>query len=308
MPDNSDESKTFVAYVRASIILGDLAESCQQGTITTKPFAELRNALLWWLKELPSTIKFIEPASEQNFNMRQVYMLFLSTVAILHRSVRGNKSPSTVELVTSSLIVALFKDFHTRNELRRLSAGFNFYPIVAAIPLLEAFQFQSLRDTIRSEMNVIEDSLQDLGTRWPSAHRSLNILERIEHALTANHPNNLQHPGLPNDSDLLLFENLDYTKCGIWGPLTELYSNSGREKASLPLEDATQQRADIPYMAIPSTGLHEQPSSIEEYDLNPSEAMAYDDLTHWLSDTTFDEDLFGGWMLNDDAFGPNFSF
>jgi hypothetical protein len=305
MPDQTDDSKVFVAYVRASILLGDIAESCQQGRLTHARFAELRNALHFWLKDLPSTIRHFEPASDENFNMRQVYMLYLSALAILHRSTRSTKSPSAVELITSSLIVRLFEHFHSRNELRRLSAGFNFYPIVAAIPQLEALQFQSLNDCIRIEMNVIEDSLRDLGKRWPSAHRGLEVLKKVRQGSKANPRNTQAHPGLPDDSNLLLFENFDFSECRMWHTLSRTDSRDNRSEPVRTTKGASQLEESIPYMAIPSSTLHEPPLLRSDLNPGPSTAVEHDDLSFWLSDATFDQDLFGGWMLNDDAFSMN---
>ena len=305
MPDESDDSKVFVAYIRASVIHGDLAEACQQGKITTLRFAELRNALLWWLKDLPKSIKGIDSASEINFNMRQVYMLFVGTAAILYRSVRVTKTPSAVELIASSFIAGLLKDFHERDELRRLSAGFTFYPLVAAIPLLEALQIESLRGSVRQEMSIIEQSLEGLGQRWPSAHRGLKVLAKTQQAFEAGGSSASASLTMPNDSDLLLFDNFDRSKCRMWQALVETQDTERKPEALSALEESLQQQKDIPFMAIPSGVAHEQATSTFDQNIDPAAAMAYDDLAFWLSDSTFDQDIFGGWMLNDDAFGAN---
>ena len=314
LADSSDDSKIFIAYVRASILLGDVAESCQQGNVTQARFAELRNALLWWLKELPSSIRYFGPeirpvAADENFDIRQIYMLYLSAVAILHRSIRSTNAPSAVELITSSFIVGLFEDFHTRNELRRLNAGFNFYHIVAAIPQIEALHFISLRDCIQVEIGVIEKSLQDLGKRWPSAHRGLKLLEKVRNTSSKmENTIDVQHPARPNESDLLLFENFDYTKCRIWHPLMESQVESDRERLlpNAPL-DESHQDVNIPYLAMPSSHVDEAAQSYPNFGADPTSTMIYNS-PFWLPDESFDQDVFGGWMLNDDAFGTNFNF
>ena len=314
LADDNDDAKIFIAYVRASILLGDVAEACQQGNVTQARFAELRNALLWWLKELPSTIRLFRPeiqptATEENFNIRQVYMLYLSAVAILHRSIRSTNTPSAVELITSSFIVGLFEDFHTLSELRRLNASFNFYPIVAAIPQLEALHFSSLRNCIHVEIGVIEKSLQDLGKRWPSAHRGLKLVEKVRNtSLEAEKTTDMQYPGRPNESDLLLFENFDYAKCRIWRPLME--SNVELDTERVPPNapgDTSQQDNNIPYLAMPSSHVDEAAQSYSYLGVDPTSAMIYN-LPFWLPDESFDQDLFGGWMLNEDAFGTNLNF
>jgi hypothetical protein len=305
MPDESDDSKVFVAYIRASIILGDLAEACQQGKITTPRFAELRNALLWWLKDLPKSIREIEPASEANFNMRQVYMLFIGTAAILHRSARTTKIPAAAELIASSFIAGLLKDFNQRDELRRLSAGFTFYPLVAAIPLLEALQVDTLRGLVSEEMSIIEQSLEGLGQRWPSGHRGLKVLANTQQAYERGGPNASARITVSNESDLLLFENFNRSKCRMWRVLVETQNTEYRPEPSLAPEESSQRQKDIPFMAIPSGVAHEQPPVTFDNNIDSSATLGYDDLAFWLSDSTFDQDIFGGWMLNDDAFGAN---
>lgn len=314
LADNSDDSKIFIAYVRASLLLGDVAESCQQGNVTQARFAELRNALLWWLKELPSSIRYFRPevqpiATEENFNIRQIYTLYLSAVAILHRSIRSAKTPSAIELIASSFIVGLFEDFHARNELRRVTAGFNFYLIVAAIPQLEAVHFSSLRNCTRVEIGVIEDSLRDLGKRWPSANRGLKLLEKVRNVSSRlKDTSNSQCPTRPNESDLLVFEHFDYTKCRMWRPLMEsqVELETEPETPEAPV-DQLQQDVNIPYLAMPSSHADEVAQSYSNLGVDATSAMIFD-FPSWLPDGSFDQDLFGGWMLNDDAFGTNFNF
>lgn len=237
--------------------------------------------------------------------MRQVYMLFVSTVAILYRSIRGTKTPPAVELIASSFVVGLARDFHRRDELCRLSAGFTFYPLVAAIPLQEALIFEPLEETIREEIAAIESTLQELGKRWPSAHRGLKVLEKISQKGNSDEPSTPTKPSLASDSDLFLFENFDQSKSGIWLALMESQPNGGRQEHFQAPQNALQQEKDIPYMAIPSGVGHEQPIGTAGYNFDPAAAMSYDDLTFWFSDSTFDQDIFGGWMLNNDNFGAN---
>jgi hypothetical protein len=118
----------------------------------------------------------LDNAVDYDFEVRQLYLIYFTTVTVLYGAVRCGKRASVAPILASSCVARIFEDFLFRDQLRYMGAIGIFYLRVAALPQLWCYNYAPLRELSKEELSVIRSSLQELGKTWHSAKRALRIL------------------------------------------------------------------------------------------------------------------------------------
>jgi hypothetical protein len=204
----------------------------------------LESALYRWIKTVPETLRLahapntsnIFTASASNFNARQLHLPYLITLTIMARSMTSyppkqeytyTRTPSTISavaLVASSFVAGIFEEFLARDELQYLGPIFTFYLLASGIALVSTRRSPTLWRIAQQDLEVLQNSLQELSKRWPSAIGALrglrNVIERaarraVQNSNTPTGDSVGTIPQLDAEQKALL-EDFPHDLCRLW--------------------------------------------------------------------------------------------
>lgn len=213
--EKNEKAAFFVAYVKISLILSDLCENCQRGELSIDKSNDIRNALLWWLTELPFFLKphvTAKPLPE-NFLARQLHTLYLSTVLILYLPRMHTQGISTMSVMTSCILIGLFEDFLVRNECHFMGGVPTFSIVAAAVPQVAAYRQTQIRSDIDRYMNILHLSLRSFAHICPISSDALAFLQDVERSLSGVSSTDEIILTEPDHSSLVLLDGFDRTRC-----------------------------------------------------------------------------------------------
>lgn len=206
----------------------------------------LESALYRWIKTLPDSLRLSQSsnssesftASARNFNARQLHLPYLITVTIMARSMTSyppkqeSSSTSTsstispVAILASSFVAGIFEEFLARDELQFLGPIFTFYLLAAGIALVSTRRDPTLWRIAQQDLEVLQNSLQELSKRWPSAIGALrglrNVIDRAATRVLLNNTNSTTaSTGMGTMQQLsaeqkILLEDFPHDLCRLW--------------------------------------------------------------------------------------------
>lgn len=300
---SESDSQIFVAYVKASLLLGDTSSMCLQTSLSEPELERLRNALLWWTKEVPPdayhmSFTMVRMPTAENFATRQLFLLYLATINLLYRKWRVSASPRGVPLAASSLIAGLLETFLARDECRHLAVTLCFYAVVAAIPLVEALSIPSLRDDAAEDLANVRLFLETMSKKWPSALSGLKMIQKHQYSTRCS---SIDSGGDPvpyiNMQDRNLFEGHDVDNCRLWHRLTSPVGNG----LSSSLGNGPAMSHVLPFANM-SSAIDSSTYLSESHGLMSTDSR--DDMwsVHFGSGTG-ENGYLGEWLASDDFFG-----
>jgi hypothetical protein len=243
-PDSRAQGELFIPYVEICILLGDLTECRSRKHMPRSEKLYLESAFYRWIKTLPETLRLSHApnrsnafkASTSNFNARQLHLPYLITLAIMARSMTSyppkqessfTSTPTTISpvaILASSFVAGIFEEFLARDELQYLGPIFTFYLLASGIALLSTRRDPTLWRIAQQDLEVLQNSLQELSKRWPSAIGALrglrNMIDRVasgarlsSNASTGNGMSTI--PQLSAEQQILL-EDCPRDLCRLW--------------------------------------------------------------------------------------------
>ncbi|KAK6384910.1 uncharacterized protein PV06_08990 [Exophiala oligosperma] len=314
---------TFVVYVRLCLIIGDLCEGYQQGRKQLARLgADVKHRLLSWLKDLPPHLRYFDATAQfretaDNFILRQVFAIYLATVTLLSKAEpRPVGSVSPVALRASSFLATLLEGFLARDEAARLPAMFTFYTLAAAIPQVAARKYKRLRPAIELDLQIFEDALTALSTKWPSAASRVTTLRALRAKKPCTCAAGEETPTLTDVEDRLLFKDFDTKACRLWTYIRDDRATTTRRAADEVAELASVtenefstetcarlEMLDYAFQGSPSS------SSWEALPAQEISTGLSDDLgSQWPEDNFWNDpsldfsDTLGSWLFADESF------
>jgi hypothetical protein len=185
----------------------------------------MERALYRWTRTLPVELRLchkilgseIYALSQRNAKGRQIHVPYFITLTIMSRSSSAASTPSPVAILASSFVAGIFEEFLARDELSALGSIFTFYLLAAGVALASVRRYSSLSLTVQQDLSVLQNSLQELSKRWPSAIGAKNALQNVIDA-TPPDTNGLGLPQLAwlSAEQQLLFEGFAPELCRLW--------------------------------------------------------------------------------------------
>ncbi len=239
-----------MSYVDICVLLGDLTECRSRKYMPRSKKIYLENALYRWIKTLPLSLRLshtpnssnLFTASASNFNARQLHLPYLITITIMGRSmtsyplrqeIGSTSTPTTINpvaVLASSFVAGIFEEFLARDELQFLGPIFTFYLLAAGIALVSTSRDQNLWRIAQQDLEVLQNSLEELSKRWPSAIGALrglrNVIERAAPGVAVgNVSSNVASSDAGRMSQLsaeqkALLEDFPPDLCRLWTQLT----------------------------------------------------------------------------------------
>jgi hypothetical protein len=191
----------------------------------------LESSLYRWTRELPRNLRLsyklngseIYTVSAYNFNARQLHIPYFITLVILGRSTASQGYASSVALLASSFIASIFEVFLARDEIQFLGPIFTFYLLAAGVALGSIRRYSALWTVAQQDLAVLQNSLQELSKRWPSAIGAMKALHNSIEATTVSEDKEIALPALEwlDPERRLLFEGFSAEICRLWRPLEQ---------------------------------------------------------------------------------------
>jgi hypothetical protein len=204
----------------------------------------LECALYRWIKTLPVSHRLCRSsngsnaftASASNFNARQLHLPYLITLTIMARSMTSypprqeassTNTPTTISpvaILASSFVAGIFEEFLARDEIQFLGPIFTFYLLAAGTALVSTCRDPTLWRIAQRDLEVLQNSLQELSKRWPSAIGALRGLRNVIDRVAPGAIINTNTSAAENVSTLLqlsaeqkaLWEDFPLDMCRLW--------------------------------------------------------------------------------------------
>lgn len=129
----------------------------------------------------------------------------------------GIVSPVTV--LAASFIAGIFEEFLARDELQYLGSICTFYLLAAGVALVSVRPYTDLWEVAQKDIEVVQNSLRQLSTRWPSA---TGALKALQHVIERQNPNSSPAPlEQLNYDQKLFFQGFCHDLCRLWIPYRE---------------------------------------------------------------------------------------
>lgn len=229
-------ASSFVAYVKICLILGDLCEEYQQQQQLAHLRADIKGRLYAWLKALPPEMQYFSSRAQiretaDNFTLRQIFAIYLTTVALLCKADPVTTSVSAVAVLASSFLASLMEGFLARNEFTHLPAIVTFFILAGTTPHLAARKYQSLRPAIELDLQIFEDSLFVQSKKWPTAANAWTSIKALRGKTPGNEATG-HMPSIAEPQDLLLFEDFDLESCRTWSHIVCMQNDSQLQDTS----------------------------------------------------------------------------
>lgn len=298
-------AQIFVAYVKASLLLGEISTVCQQKSVSESEFERLRNSLLWWTKELSCgaqsiSLNTMRAPTSSNFLARQLLLLHFASINLLYRKWRISGGVCGVALAASSVIACLLETFLARDECRHLACTLCFYAVVAAVPLVEALNMASMHDEIAVDLANIHLFLETMGKKWPSALSALQIIQKFQPITMRNSTERSERAARAPElkmQDLMLFEGYEVDSCRLWQSLT---SPTPPQRPHNAQDTMGASQGNLIQEQLPTIN-----NSINVYD-NFEQRDTEPAADVWMGDLSAGveyDDFLGGWLTDENFFG-----
>lgn len=204
------------------MLLGDCTQSYLRHHLTPTKRQDLRNALYCWVNELPNQLRLCSPASDgdQNtYDMRIhcLHVVYFVTLTILYRHQPGQVDSATINAVASSFLASIYEDFLARDEFRFMPPTYKFYLFAVGMAQVQTQSLLSPRsETLEKEFDIVKGSLEALAVRWPSARKSIQVLQNL--STSASAPGQFSTlPPLPTHHEAYsLFKPFARNTCRMW--------------------------------------------------------------------------------------------
>lgn len=199
----------------------------------------------------------LDNAVDYDFEVRQLYLIYFTTVSILYGPIRCGKRASVAPILASSCVARIFEDFLVRNQLSYMSAIAVFHLRVAALPQLWCYNSDPLRELSKAELSVIRSSLQELGKTWHSATRPLRILTSVLNSVMRGQQMNQPLEDLDTTAEQLsFFETIPRELCPKWDLVVGSVETSPKMQSQSA--SATARQLQLPFFPdldnSPNTG------------------------------------------------------
>ena len=181
------DGQLFMAYVEISSILGDLTQHLVRGTLGHSDRVSIEHRLLQWISELHPDFHTHDRHSKQlnpyNFKARQLHVPYFTALSILFRPTVLDTPPPLASVLSSSFVAGICEDFLVRGEVPLLPSTFTFHLLAAALAELATHSYPALWIKAKQELGVINQALEELAHRYPSAFGSLRVIRGVTNAV-----------------------------------------------------------------------------------------------------------------------------
>ncbi len=178
-----EDALLFMQSVQITSILGDITEHYRRGTLSDRKKIDFEDSLRRWLRSIPPSLRLYHPETkkptEYNFKVRQLHVLYFTSLIILFRQDSKNDPPSPVSLLAASFVSGSFEDYLTYEDIAHLSVTSIFYLMVASLLQLSYQRFPSLATHRSQEIEIMRLSLDGLKKRFPSAIGAERVVNQM---------------------------------------------------------------------------------------------------------------------------------
>lgn len=176
-----------MAYVDIVSILGDLTQHSVRGTLGHSNRVAIEQRLLWWAKELRQEFHIHDRNTRQlkpySFKARQLHVPYFTSLSILFRPIVLDTPPPLASVLSSSFVAGLCEDFLVRGEVPFLPSVYTFHLLAAALAELASHSYPALWMKAEQELNTINQVLEELAHRYPSALGSQRVIKGVTRAV-----------------------------------------------------------------------------------------------------------------------------
>lgn len=216
----NEDSHLFLAYVDIASILSDIAQAAVRGSLGRPLRLLLESRLLSWIRMLPTSLHLHDrntgSLTPYNFKIRQLHIPYFTAITILYRPTIPGSNPSVGALLSSSYVANIYEDFLARGEIPMLAPVFIFHLLASAIAQLPCHRFPTLWAKAQDELQVISQSLVEMGKRFPTALGAQRVIKHVKQAVK-NEKQRSEPPQLSGAVDQLnYFEPFGQELCGKW--------------------------------------------------------------------------------------------
>ena len=168
-------------------ILGDLTQHSVRGTLGHSNRLAIEHRLLRWVEELREEFHIHDRKTRQlkpyNFKARQLHVPYFTSLSILFRPTVLDTPPPLASVLSSSFVAGLCEDFLVRGEVPFLPSVFTFHLLAAGLAELASHSYPALWVKAEQELNTINQVLEELAHRYPSALGSQRVIKGVTRAV-----------------------------------------------------------------------------------------------------------------------------
>jgi hypothetical protein len=298
-PNQQAQGELFIPYVEICSLLGDLTECCSRRHMSHSKRLHLESALYRWTRTLPVSLRLSEQAdtsdiyttSTWTFNARQLHIPYFITLTIMSQPPTTQSPVSPVAILASSFVAGIFEEFLARDELQFLGPIFTFYLLAAGVALVSTRHYPALWQTAQQDLRVLQNSLEELSKRWPSAIGALkamrNVIDRASVGSATSVAAQLKWLDVEQQ---LVFQHTRLDLCRLWS----IYENETCIDSTLIAPPNNNHSTEL--MTAEILGNLRYPLSSRPDDTQPA-MVPFGDTD--LSLDNFQYEGIGNWLLND---------